>query len=81
MEKIFQHVGYVRLSHMSAIDCIIWISPEIVMLFISIACLVVIKKLTTPIEEDEAAETGAVRHTSKKKKNVGRLVTFGKKFS
>ncbi|CAH1133196.1 unnamed protein product [Ceutorhynchus assimilis] len=56
LEKLLRHVGFVRLNQISVDDAFTWISPEPIMLIISVAFYVIFKKLTVPNSETSESD-------------------------
>nr|CAH7742364.1 unnamed protein product [Callosobruchus chinensis] len=89
LEKLLRHMGLVRLDVLSYRDVIVWLSPEILMLVISVAFLVTLRKLTAPppvqlaIEEPSNGGGGGdtTKSTSvkeKRRKSYGLFVSVGR---
>lgn len=90
-ELILRHIGYIRLDNMTVVAYLTWLTPEILLLAISITVFVVLRKLTivnTPPEGEEHLEGGAgvISSTSSsevprkhvKAKYLAVLVSFGR---
>ncbi|VEN64257.1 unnamed protein product, partial [Callosobruchus maculatus] len=87
LEKLLRHMGLVRIDVLSYRDVIVWLSPEILMLVISVAFLVTLRKLTAPppvqlaIEEPSSGGGDNTKSTSvkeKRKKSYGLFVFVGR---
>nr|CAI5853651.1 unnamed protein product [Callosobruchus analis] len=85
--KLLRHMGLVRIDFLSYRDVIVWLSPEILMLVISVAFLVTLRKLTAPppvqlaIEEPSNGGADTTKSTSakeKRSKSYGLLVSMGR---
>uniref|UniRef100_A0A1B0DRJ2 Uncharacterized protein n=1 Tax=Phlebotomus papatasi TaxID=29031 RepID=A0A1B0DRJ2_PHLPP len=59
-EKILRHIGFIRLSDLSALNVIVWIAPELVLLLASIGVYFILKMManghSTP--EEAADDSG-----------------------
>lgn len=75
---MLRYAGLVRLDHISAIDALTWLSPEIIMFLSSIIVLVVCSKLVVERTETATEEGPAIPKPQTKKRKFGFLVTIGK---
>ncbi|CAH1971747.1 unnamed protein product [Acanthoscelides obtectus] len=87
LEKLLRHMGLVRIDTLSYRDVIVWLSPEILMLVISVSFLVTLRKLSAPspvllaIEDPSSGAGDTTRSTSAKerrKKSYGLFVSVGR---
>lgn len=81
LEKILRHVGFVRLSHIDLTSAVVWLSPEVVMLAISIGFFIAMRRLATPLPVELSNEEGEDSTNSppqSKVKYISYLVAIGK---
>ncbi|XP_050309997.1 piezo-type mechanosensitive ion channel component isoform X2 [Anthonomus grandis grandis] len=76
LEKLLRHVGFVRLNHISINDAFTWISPEPIMLVISIVFYVLFKKLTIPEETSEGDNRTESERKNDEVKNRKKYLLF-----
>ncbi|XP_018574920.1 piezo-type mechanosensitive ion channel component isoform X3 [Anoplophora glabripennis] len=82
LEKILRHVGFIRLNNVDPISATVWLSPEVVMLAISIGFFIAMRKLSAPISVEASNEEGEdsanSRSTKTQQKYFSYLVAIGR---
>lgn len=73
-------MGFIRLNHVDPISAIVWLSPEVVMLAISIGFFITMRKLIAPLPVELSNEEGEDSTNSRSKmkmKYISYLVAIG----
>lgn len=82
LEKILRHVGFIRLNNITPTSAIVWLSPEVVMLAISIGFFIAMRKLSAPIpvevSNEEGDDSANSRSTKAQQKYFSYLVAIGR---
>lgn len=75
-------MGFIRLNNITPTSAIVWLSPEVVMLAISIGFFIAMRKLSAPIpvevSNEEGDDSANSRSTKAQQKYFSYLVAIGK---